>query len=111
MVINVEYNQLDPLLRATGFPDGDVNCETGYSPFPGNINQVIFWHKFSYNSHLSPLPIYVLFCFVFSFERPFNVSISDFMKSPAISLDRGILSIQIMLDFFVHFFLRIKDHI
>lgn len=41
MVINVEYNQLDPLLRATGFPDGDVNCETGYSPFPGNINQVI----------------------------------------------------------------------
>lgn len=42
MVINVEYNQLDPLLRATGFPDGDVNCETGYSPFPGNINQVNF---------------------------------------------------------------------
>ncbi|GFZ09833.1 UDP-sugar pyrophosphorylase [Actinidia rufa] len=33
MVINVEYNQLDPLLRATGFPDGDVNCKTGYSPF------------------------------------------------------------------------------
>ncbi|CAK9167398.1 unnamed protein product [Ilex paraguariensis] len=42
MVINVEYNQLDPLLRATGYPDGDVNCETGYSPFPGNINQLIF---------------------------------------------------------------------
>lgn len=41
-MINVEYNQLDPLLRATGHPDGDVNCETGYSPFPGNINQVIF---------------------------------------------------------------------
>ncbi|KAJ9673519.1 hypothetical protein PVL29_023218 [Vitis rotundifolia] len=41
MVINVEYNQLDPLLRATGHPDGDVNCETGYSPFPGNINQLI----------------------------------------------------------------------
>ncbi|XP_050226244.1 UDP-sugar pyrophosphorylase-like [Mercurialis annua] len=41
MVINVEYNQLDPLLRATGNPDGDVNCETGYSPFPGNINQLI----------------------------------------------------------------------
>lgn len=41
MVINVEYNQLDPLLRATEFPDGDVNCETGYSPFPGNINQLI----------------------------------------------------------------------
>lgn len=41
MVINVEYNQLDPLLRATGHPDGDVNTETGYSPFPGNINQLI----------------------------------------------------------------------
>lgn len=41
MVINVEYNQLDPLLRATGHPDGDANCETGYSPFPGNINQLI----------------------------------------------------------------------
>ncbi|CAN1761803.1 UDP-sugar pyrophosphorylase 1 [Linum perenne] len=41
MVISVEYNQLDPLLRATGYPDGDVNCETGYSPFPGNINQVM----------------------------------------------------------------------
>ncbi|XP_073021142.1 UDP-sugar pyrophosphorylase-like isoform X2 [Primulina eburnea] len=41
MVINVEYNQLDPLLRATGYPDGDVNNETGFSPFPGNINQLI----------------------------------------------------------------------
>ncbi|KEH35356.1 UDP-sugar pyrophosphorylase 1 [Medicago truncatula] len=41
MVINVEYNQLDPLLRASGYPDGDVNSETGYSPFPGNINQLI----------------------------------------------------------------------
>lgn len=45
MVINVEYNQLDPLLRATGHPDGDVNCDTGFSPFPGNINQV---HIYSY---------------------------------------------------------------
>lgn len=63
MVINVEYNQLDPLLRATGFPDGDVNCETGYSPFPGNINQVIFWHRFSFSSHLSPF--WFLFCFPF----------------------------------------------
>ncbi|KAJ4754714.1 UDP-sugar pyrophosphorylase [Rhynchospora pubera] len=42
MVINVEYNQLDPLLRATGHPDGDVNDpETGFSPYPGNINQLI----------------------------------------------------------------------
>jgi len=44
--INVEYNQLDPLLRATGYPDGDVNDEkTGYSPFPGNINQLVFQLK------------------------------------------------------------------
>lgn len=41
MIINVEYNQLDPLLRASGYPEGDVNCESGYSPFPGNINQLI----------------------------------------------------------------------
>jgi len=41
--INVEYNQLDPLLRASGFPDGDVNdLKTGLSPFPGNINQLLF---------------------------------------------------------------------
>ncbi|CAM6129903.1 unnamed protein product [Calypogeia fissa] len=40
MVINVEYNQLDPLLRGTGHPDGDVNDETGFSPYPGNINQL-----------------------------------------------------------------------
>ena len=40
--INVEYNQLDPLLRSSGFPDGDVNDDTGFSPFPGNINQLLF---------------------------------------------------------------------
>lgn len=42
--VNVEYNQLDPLLKASAdFPDGDVNDEeTGNSPFPGNINQLVF---------------------------------------------------------------------
>lgn len=35
MTINVEYNQLDPLLRATTHPEGDVNDDTGFSPFPG----------------------------------------------------------------------------
>jgi UDP-sugar pyrophosphorylase len=43
--INVEYNQLDPALRAAGgtFRDGDANDpETGFSPFPGNINQLLF---------------------------------------------------------------------
>ena len=40
----MEYNQLDPLLRATpGYEDGDVNDpQTGCSPFPGNINQLLF---------------------------------------------------------------------
>ena len=39
----MEYNQLDPLLRASGFKDGDVNDKrTGYSPYPGNINQLLF---------------------------------------------------------------------
>ncbi len=33
--MNVEYNQLDPLLRATIAPKGDVNDDTGFSPFPG----------------------------------------------------------------------------
>ena len=61
MVINVEYNQLDPLLRATGFPDGDVNCETGYSPFPGNINQV--WLVNTFSHLLSILLKYFWFCF------------------------------------------------
>jgi len=43
MTLNVEYNQLDPLLRSTVNPEGDVNdATTGYSPYPGNINQLIF---------------------------------------------------------------------
>lgn len=42
MTINVEYNQLDPLLRATINPEGDANDDaTGFSPFPGNINQLV----------------------------------------------------------------------
>ena len=41
LVINVEYNQLDPMLRAaTG--DGDVNDPaTGFSPYPGNANVLV----------------------------------------------------------------------
>lgn len=42
MTINVEYNQLDPLLRSSVNPDGDVADESGYSPYPGNINVLIF---------------------------------------------------------------------
>lgn len=42
IVINVEYNQLDPLLRATVSPQGDVAGPDGvHSPYPGNINQFL----------------------------------------------------------------------
>ena len=38
---NVEYNQLEPLLVASGHTEGDVNEANGYSRYPGNINQII----------------------------------------------------------------------
>jgi UDP-sugar pyrophosphorylase len=42
LVINVEYNQLDPLLRSQGDCKGDIpDPATGYSPFPGNANNLI----------------------------------------------------------------------
>jgi UDP-sugar pyrophosphorylase len=41
MTLNVEYNQLDPMLRATVSPAGDVPNEHGYSMFPGNINVLV----------------------------------------------------------------------
>ncbi|PSC70970.1 UDP-sugar pyrophosphorylase 1 [Micractinium conductrix] len=41
ITINVEYNQLDPLLRATVSPEGEVNDGNGFSPYPGNINQLV----------------------------------------------------------------------
>ena len=48
----MEYIQLDPLLRSTKeFKSGDVNDASGYSPFPGNINQLVF-HLESYNKVL-----------------------------------------------------------
>ncbi|MGL1933750.1 MAG: UTP--glucose-1-phosphate uridylyltransferase [Fibrobacterales bacterium] len=39
--LNVEYNQLDPLLRATISPEGDVADENGFSRYPGNTNALI----------------------------------------------------------------------
>ncbi len=42
MTINVEYNQIDPLLKATIDPKGDVAGPDGYSPYPGSINQLLF---------------------------------------------------------------------
>lgn len=41
LTLNVEYNQLDPLLRATVSPAGDVPNEQGFSMFPGNINVLV----------------------------------------------------------------------
>lgn len=41
ITINVEYNQLDPLLRATISPEGDVANEQGFSMFPGNCNTLV----------------------------------------------------------------------
>jgi len=41
MTINVEYNQLEALLKETPL-GGDVADETGFSPYPGNINIVVF---------------------------------------------------------------------
>ena len=32
MTVNVEYNQIDALLRATVEPKGDVDGPNGYSP-------------------------------------------------------------------------------
>jgi UDP-sugar pyrophosphorylase len=43
MVCNVEYNQLEPLLLASGHAAGDVNDEaTGFSPYPGSINGLMY---------------------------------------------------------------------
>jgi UDP-sugar pyrophosphorylase len=42
LTLNVEYNQLDPLLRSTINPEGDVADQSGYSPYPGNINVLVF---------------------------------------------------------------------
>lgn len=42
LVINVEYNQLDPLLKTQGDCKGDVaDPATGYSPYPGNANNIV----------------------------------------------------------------------
>lgn len=41
LTLNVEYNQLDPLLRATVSPEGDVPDGNGFSIFPGNINVLV----------------------------------------------------------------------
>lgn len=42
IVINVEYNQLDSLLKSKWNPKGDIPNESGYSCFPGNTNTLVF---------------------------------------------------------------------
>jgi UDP-sugar pyrophosphorylase len=43
LTINVEYNQLDPLLKNTPPFTGDVaDPATGFSPYPGNANNLVF---------------------------------------------------------------------
>lgn len=42
IVINVEYNQLDSLLRAKWNRSGDIKNQLGYSHFPGNTNTLVF---------------------------------------------------------------------
>ena len=42
LVINVEYNQLDALLKSKWNPEGDVPNDEGWSHFPGNTNTLIF---------------------------------------------------------------------
>lgn len=51
MIGNVEYNVLDPLLRNSGWAQGDAADSSGYSPFPGNINQLVL----SLNSYVQAL--------------------------------------------------------
>ena len=41
MTLNVEYNQLEPLLKETP-AGGDAPDDSGYSPYPGNINVLLF---------------------------------------------------------------------
>jgi UDP-sugar pyrophosphorylase len=41
LTVNVEYNQLDPLLKTTPV-GGDVADASGFSPYPGNINILVF---------------------------------------------------------------------
>ena len=42
VLINVEYNQLDSMLKEKWNPQGDVKNEQGYSHFPGNTNTLVF---------------------------------------------------------------------
>jgi UDP-sugar pyrophosphorylase len=42
VVISVEYNQIESLLKSKWNPKGDVANDDGYSHFPGNTNTLLF---------------------------------------------------------------------
>ena len=42
LTINVEYNQLDALLKSTPVGGDKADAKTGLSPYPGNINVLVF---------------------------------------------------------------------
>ena len=42
ITVNVEYNYIDSVLRATVNKEGDVAGPDGWSMFPGNVNQLVF---------------------------------------------------------------------
>ena len=41
ILCNVEYNQLSAMLVSAGDSRGDTNDTSGYSPYPGNTNQLV----------------------------------------------------------------------
>jgi len=42
VTMNVEYNQLGPLLKSNGMGGDTADPTTGFSPYPGNINVLLF---------------------------------------------------------------------
>ena len=50
IVINVEYNQLDSLLKEKWNKQGDIKNQLGYSYFPGNTNTLVFKLKEYYQN-------------------------------------------------------------
>ena len=42
LILNVEYNQLDALLKEKWNKNGDISNKDGYSFFPGNTNTLVF---------------------------------------------------------------------
>jgi UDP-sugar pyrophosphorylase len=42
IVVNVEYNVLEPMLKSKWNDKGDIPNEKGFSHFPGNTNTLLF---------------------------------------------------------------------